>query len=190
MKKLKIITAFTLVLFLALNFYSCKNSSSESKKAEDKTEMVTEAFDAEFIGNYTYFGPDTLLPHKCTDSLSARIIVDCKGTSNIMGDIKVHFDFCGNEQGYYGNVYGYFVDESNDTLFIGGDYGGRVIEGKTEEHPSFVTSYWKDDFKLIGGTGKFKGATGKGKTDDYNSSEDPNSHHHWKGTITLVKERE
>ena len=104
-----------------------------------------------------------------------------------MGDIKVHFDFCGNEPGYYGNAYGYFVDESNDTLFISGDYGGRVIEGKTEEHPSFITSYWKDDFKLIGGTGKYEDATGKGVTDDYNSSEDPNSHHHWKGTITMKK---
>lgn len=188
MKKLKIIATFTLVLFLALNFYSCKNSSSESKKAEDKTEMVTEAFEAEFIGNYIYLGPDTLLPQKCTDSLSSRIIVDCEGTSNIMGDIKIHFDFCGNEQGYYGNTYGYFVDESYDTLFVYCE--GKVIEGKMEEHPFFVTSYWKDDFEILGGTGKFEGATGKGKTDDYNSSEDPNSHHNWKGTITVNKERE
>jgi len=186
MKKLQIIT--TLALVLLFNFYSCKNSSSDSKKSEDKDVMVTETFEAEFTGSYIYFGPDTLLPPKCTDSLSARIIVDCKGTSNIMGDIKVHFDFCGNEQGYYGNIYGYFVDESNDTLFISS--GGKVIEGKTEEHPSFVTSYWKDDFEIIGGSGKFEGATGKGKTDDYNSSEDPNSHHHWKGTITLIQERE
>ena len=188
MKKLKIIAALTLVLCLVFNFYSCKNSSSDSKKSEDKDVMVTETFEAEFTGSYIYFGPDTLLTPKCTDSLSARIIVDCKGTSNIMGDIKVHFDFCGNEQGYYGNIYGYFVDESNDTLFISSE--GKVIEGKTEEHPSFVTSYWKDEFEIIGGSGKFEGATGKGKTNDYNSSEDPNSHHHWKGTITLIKERE
>lgn len=188
MKKLKIIAALTLVLCLVFNFYSCKNSSSDSKKSEDKDVMVTETFEAEFTGSYIYFGPDTLLTPKCTDSLSARIIVDCKGTSNIMGDIKVHFDFCGNEQGYYGNIYGYFVDESNDTLFISSE--GKVIEGKTEEHPSFVTSYWKDEFEIIGGSGKFEGATGKGKTDDYNSSEDPNSHHHWKGTITLIQERE
>lgn len=188
MKKLKIITTFALVLCLLFNFYSCKNSSSESKKSEDKNEMVTEAFEAEFIGNYIYFGPDTILSRKCTDSLSTRIIVDCIGTSNILGDIKIHFDFCGNEQGYYGNQDSYFVDNSNDTLFVSGE--GKVIEGKTKDHPSFVTSYWKDDFEIIGGTGKFEGATGKGKTDDYNSSEDPNSHHHWKGTITLNKERE
>ena len=190
MKKLMIITTVAVVQCLLLCIFSCKNSSSDSKKTEEKVVKVTETFEAQFIGSYIYFGPDTLLPKKCNDSLDYRIIVDCKGTSNIMGNIKVHFDFCGNEQGDYGNVYGYFVDESNDTLFIGGDYGGKVIEGKTEEHPSFVTSYWKDDFKLIGGTGNYEGATGKGMTDDYNSSEDPNSHHHWKGTITLVKESE
>ena len=112
MKKLKNITNLALGLCLVFNFYFCK-------KSEEKVAKVTKTFEANFIGSYIYFGPDTLLPPKCTDSLSTRIIVDCKGTSNIMGNIKVHFDFCGNEQGDYGNVYGYFVDESNDTLFIG-----------------------------------------------------------------------
>jgi hypothetical protein len=189
MKKPKILTALALVLCLAFHFYSCKNSSPGSKKSEDKDVTVTETFDAQFTGTYIYGGPDTLPHPKCIDSLPNRIIVDCEGTSNIMGDIKVHFDFCANNRGYYGNSYSYFVDESNDTLFIGGA-GGRVIGGRTEEHPSFVTSYWKDDFEIIGGTGKFEGATGKGKSDDYNSSEDPYSHHRWKGTITLIKERE
>lgn len=187
MKKLKITTTLALALCMIFDFYSCKNTSSDSEKSEDVNVTVTETFEAEFTGNYIYFGPDTLLPSRCNDSLSNRIIVDCEGISNIMGDIKVHFDFCGNEQGYYGNIYGYFVDNNNDTLFISG--GGKVIEGKTEEHPSFVTSYWKDNFEIIGGTGKYEGATGKGKTDDYNSSEDPNSHHNWKGTITLIKSK-
>lgn len=189
MKKLKIFTTFTLVLYLAFSFYSCKNFSTETKKAEDKSAMVTEEFEAKFIGNYVYVGPDTLPTQKCTDSLTTwRAIVDCKGTSNIMGDIKIHFDFCGDDKGHYGNTYAYFVDKSNDTLFVSCE--GTVIEGKTNEHPSFVTSYWKDDFEILGGTGKYEGASGKGKTDDYNSSEDPNSHHQWKGTITLNKEGE
>lgn len=186
MKTQTIITSFALVLFLALSFYSCKNPSSESKKANDKTEMATKAFEAEFIGNYTYFGPDTIQAPHCTDSLPYRIIVDCMGTSNVMGDIEVHFDFCANEQGYYGNQSSYMVDKSKDTLFISCE--GRVIGGKMDEHPSFVTEYWIDDFELLGGTGKYAGARGEGKTDDYNSSEDPNSHHHWKGSITLMKE--
>ena len=63
------------------------------------------------------------------------------------------------------------------------------MEGKTDVHPAFVTSYWKGDFEILGGTGKYEGATGRGKTDDYNSSKDPNSHHNWNGTIHLVTKR-
>ena len=187
MKTQTIITSFALVLFLALNFYSCKNPSSESKKADDKTEIVTKAFEAEFIGDYMYAGPDTLPNPKCTDSIYPwRVIVDCMGTSDLLGDIEVHFDFCAHwESGRYGNSYAYFLDKGNDTLFVSCE--GNVIDGKEEDHPSFVTSYWKDDFEILGGTGKFEGATGNGKTDDYNSSEDPNSHHHWKGNITMIK---
>ena len=188
MKKLKGIIALALGLFLVLNLYFCKTSSSDSKKSEDKNLTVTEPFEAEFTGSYTYFGPDTLESPRCTDTLPFRIIVDAKGTSNTMGDIQGHFDFCSNEQGYYGNANSYLVGQKNDTLFISSK--GRVIEGRTEEHPSFVTHYWSDEFEIKGGTGKFVGATGKGKSDGYSSSEDPYSHHHWKGTITLIKERE
>ena len=180
-------TSFTLMMIcLALSIYSCKNSSTKSNNRADNPKIVSETFDAEFVGTYDYVGPDTLENPKCTDSLSAwRAIVDCKGTSDILGDIRVHFDFCGDEKGNYGNTYAYIVDKSNDTLFI--SLEGKVIEGKTNEHPAFVVSYWKDDFEILGGTGKFDGSTGNGKTDDYNSSEDPNSHHHWTGVLTLKK---
>ena len=53
-----------------------------------------------------------------------------------------------------------------------------------------MMSYWKDDFEILGGTGKFSDAPGKGKTNDYNSSEDPNSHHFWTGSITYQKQLE
>ena len=86
MKKIKNITALAFGLCLIFTLHFCK-------KSEDNKVMVTETFEAQFIGNYIYFGPDTLLPKKCNDSLDYRIIVDCKGTSNIMGNIKVHFDF-------------------------------------------------------------------------------------------------
>jgi hypothetical protein len=188
MKNPNINVAFAAGLCLVLSLSFCQNSSAESQELEDKDETTTEIFEATFTGSYIYFGPDTLQQPKCTDSLSARIIVDGQGSSNIMGEIKVHFDFCANEQGYYGISYSYFIDDNNDTLFVSGE--GRVMEGKTEEHPSFVTSYWQDDFEIIGGTGRFEGATGKGKTDDYDGSEDPYSHHSWKGTITLRNNRE
>ena len=63
----------------------------------------------------------------------------------------------------------------------------EVITGRLEDHPDYVVSYWRDPFEILGGTGRFEGAFGGGMTDDYNSSEDTNSHHHWKGTITMKK---
>jgi len=184
---MKVITNFVYWLCFAILLSSCNNSSSKSEGSKEKSNMLTETFDAEFIGDYDYTGPDTLMPKKCSDSLAIwRAIVNCQGTSDFMGEIKVHFDFCGYENGNYGNTYSYFLDNSKDTLFVSCE--GTVIAGRLEEHPSFVTSYWKDDFVILGGTGKFEGATGNGKTDDYNSSEDPNSHHHWIGTITYKKE--
>lgn len=174
------------VFCLTLSFSSCKRTSTGEKSEEDKQAAFTEAFEANFIGDYTYVGPDTLPNPKCTDSLSTwRAIVDVKGNSNVLGEITGHLDFCGNEASHYSNMYAYLLDADSDTLFVTG--AGQVLGGRLDDHPEFVTSYWKDSFVFIGGTGKFKGATGSCITDDYNTSEDQNSHHHWKGTITLLK---
>jgi hypothetical protein len=61
------------------------------------------------------------------------------------------------------------------------------MEGRLSDRPSYVIEYWRDPFVILGGTGRFEGATGGGMTDDYNSALDPYSHHHWNGTITMVK---
>ncbi len=174
-----------MILFLTVSYVSCKNNSSKSQPGNDASKIITKDFSADFLGTYVYTGLDTLLNPICADTiLPVRVIVNCEGTSNLMGNIKVFFDFCVNPQnGRYGNANSYFIDADKDTLFI--NLEGVVIPGKTEEHPSYVTSYWKDDFVIVGGTGKFENATGEGKTDDYNSSEDSNSHHHWRGNINI-----
>ena len=59
--------------------------------------------------------------------------------------------------------------------------------GRLDDHPEYVTSWWKDPWEITGGTGRFEGATGSGYTDDYNSAIDPYSHHRWTGTITMLK---
>jgi len=179
MKKLKTLVFLTIVACLSLLLLNCNRGKS--------TKLVTENFKADFTGEYKYVGPDTLSNQKCTGQLSFwRAIVDGKGTSTPLGDISVHFDFCGDSLSNYGNGYGYLVSIENDTLFV--DVSGRVIGGRLDDHPEYVTSYWRDSIRFIGGTGKYEGATGKGITNDYNSSQDNNSHHSWKGTITLGNE--
>ena len=81
----------------------------------------------------------SLTLQKCTEPRNVwRAIVDCEGTSNLMGAVRVHFDFCGDEKGNYGNTYAYFVDKNFDTLFFSCE--GTVVEGRLEEHPEFVVS--------------------------------------------------
>jgi hypothetical protein len=180
MKTLKQLTLFMAAICLALSFSDCKRQKAP--------EMVTETFEAKAIGNYIYVGPDTLPNPKCTGQLSLwRAIVDGKGSGTPIGDFTVHFDFCGDSLSNYGNCDAYLVAADGDSLFI--DASGRVMDGRLDEHPAFVTSYWRDTINILGGTGKFRGATGEFITDDYNSSEDPNSHHHWTGTITMAKEK-
>jgi hypothetical protein len=147
-----------------------------------RTETVP--FDADFTGVYTAVYPDSI---GCGPGPWMQIIVDCSGTETTLGKFTTHFEFCADDQGYYPGkrMVSHMIAENGDTLFV--SCGGQVLEGRLEDHPDHVVSYWRDPFKILGGSGKFDGATGEGMTDDYNSSEDQNSHHHWKGTMTLLK---
>ncbi len=168
------------VTCLTLLFFNCNRQKAPK--------MVTLPIKALGTGEYKYVGPDTLPDAKCEGSLSLwRAIVDVSGADTTVGDFTVHFDFCGDSLGNYGNLDAYLIDKDNDTMLIDGS--GRVLDGRLDEHPVFVTSYWRDTFSIVGGTGKFKGAKGTVVSDDYNSSEDPNSHHRWEGTITMVEEK-
>jgi hypothetical protein len=150
-----------------------------------KTVTVTVPFKADFTGEYKYvlFGEDV---GDCDEMFTCRVGVDFTGNATQMGKITGSFDFCAcGPNGDYGPTVSQMVAANGDLLYV--SCQGFVIEGRLEDHPEYVTSYWRDPFVILGGTGKFEGATGSGMTDDYNSSLDPYSHHHWTGTITLVK---
>lgn len=140
-------------------------------------------FEADFTGTYTAVYPDSVL---CGPG-SMHIIVDFSGENELLGSFTGNFDFCADSLGYYPGprMGAYLVAENGDTLLI--SCAGQVLQGRQDDHPEYVVSYWRDPFKILGGTGKFEGATGSGMTDDYNSNQDQNSHHRWKGTITLLK---
>jgi hypothetical protein len=180
MKTRRNLILFTSACCLGLLVLTC------NRQKAPKT--VTVPFTADALGEYKYIGPDTLPNPKCTDSLSVwRAIVDCKGNGTPLGKFTAHFDFCGDAESHYGNTYAYLVAENGDTVFI--NASGQVLDGRLDEHPEFVTSYWKDTIIVIGGTGKYHGAKGIIIGDDYNSSEDDNSHHRWTGTLTLIEEK-
>lgn len=172
---------FPLIFLFIFFFSNCVDQKGP------QTETIP--FTSKATGEYIYVGPDTLADAKCTGDLSAwRAIVKGTGSGDPIGDFSVHFDFCGDTLGNYGNAYSFMLTEEGDSIFF--NVAGQVIQGRAEDHPEFVTSYWRDSFEITSGTGKYAGVTGKLVSDDYNSSEDPNSHHSWKGNITLVKKKE
>lgn len=153
-----------------------------------ETKMVTVPFVVDYTGTYVY-GPMGIPTDKC----QINVFVEGEGTGTHVGNSTIYFDFCVNPifeddvfiKGEYGNAYSYIVAADGDTLFVSVE--GAVLPGRLDDHPEHVVSYWRDPFVILDGTGRFEGATGSGMTDDYNSSEDQNSHHHWVGTITMKK---
>ncbi|WP_372950343.1 hypothetical protein [Mariniphaga sp.] len=161
-----------------------ENETPELKKAQVE---VTVPFKADFVGNYLpTSGVDVEM---CGDYPMIRIFNEGGGTGTHLGKFTHYFDFCvNNETGEYpfGHIEAYFVAANGDKLFV--SVAGQVLNGKLDYHPEDVNSYFKDPFVILGGTGKFEGATGNGWTDDYNRDSYPeNSFHHWAGEITLVK---
>ena len=157
-------------------------SDENARRAgHDKPVMVTVPFKADFIGEYQSVLPDPT----CTPPQGVRIIVDFEGTGTHLGKFTGNFSFCADAESYYGPSVSYMVAANGDILFV--SIEGQVIDGREDDHPDYVLSYWRDPFVILGGTGRFEGATGEGMSDDYNSSEDINTHHHWVGTITMKK---
>lgn len=167
---------------------------------KEKPVMVTLPFDVHYLGNYV---SDETNEQRCGSYPGYdHEIVDGAGWGTLVGKSWIHFDFCvsmaddplywpyGNDvpKDSYGKYYEYIIADNGDSLYI--NCSGRVISGRLPNMPVYVNSYWKDPFEILGGTGQFRGATGKGMTDDYNSDLDSYSHHHWVGTITIVKDKE
>lgn len=177
-------------LFLAA-FYTLASCSKTDSYLDEKTYSPalpvnrTIPFDASFTGNYTYFGADstevTGFHRECS---STRVIIDGNGKDTNLGDFSFHLDLCRDMQS--GNFYGpnsYLFTNQGDILFI--SVSGKCCEGRCNDHPSCVNSYWKNSFNIIGGTGVFAGATGELISDDFTSKLDPYTHHRWKGNITI-----
>jgi len=153
---------------------------SHLKSGKSGPHTVTVPFKADFIG--TYVDPVDIT---CELPQFWPVKVDFEGTGTHLGKFTGNFSFCVDANNGYGPSDSYMVAANGDILYVSVE--GQVIGGREDDHPDHVTSYWRDPFIIVGGTGRFEGAEGEGMSDDYNSSLDPNSHHHWDGTITLVK---
>lgn len=168
------------------HFWGGEPLGNTMKNGPVKPVEVTLPFKVDLVGEYTAVFPDQECWSEETQ-YDFRIIVDAEGTGTHLGKITGNFNFCANwSTGFYGPTVTHFTAANGDILFV--SCQGQVIDGRLPDHPEDVNSYWKDPFVILGGTGRFEGATGGGMTDDYNRDSYPaNSFHHWKGTITLLK---
>ena len=173
-----------------LEFDNTLNSKLEevisSKNELDKT--ITMGFNVVFTGTYDVIAPNSTecgsLPYM------VKIVNTGEGSGTYFGKLTSFFEFCvdGRDSSYpNGHIIAYFEDDNGDRLDVSAE--GFVLPGRMPGMPSFATSYFKDPFVILGGTGRFEGATGSGMTNDYNSDRDYNSHHHWTGKITLPKSK-
>lgn len=165
---------------------SITNAEYNVKKDAADSKILTLGFELVFTGTYDYFGPDEA---KCgLFPPMLNVINRGEGVGTHFGKMTSFFDFCVNfRDSSYPNGFeeAYFMDENGDKLFVYVE--GFVLPGRIPGIPNFANSYFKDPFVIVGGTGRFEGATGSGMTNDYNSDKDDFSHHHWNGKINLIK---
>ena len=192
---MKILIKLLIVVLAVSLFAGCDKTGGlfeDSPELKSADVEVTLPFKADFLGEYSnVIYPDP----ECGPTYYCRVFVDYEGTATHLGKIYGSFEFCacgpddpaveGQDNQYAGGETT-FTAANGDKLFLMTE-GSTVVQGKRPDHPEYVTSWWQDNWVITGGTGRFEGASGSGTSDDYNSSEDPNSHHHWVGTITLVK---
>lgn len=146
---------------------------------EDEPEFETKTFEATFFTDLASLGPDSL---SCEAPRNFLNVQEGSGSEPTVGDFTTTIAFCVNPNTFeYGNSEASFVAENGDELFL--DVSGQVVP--TTE-PGYDLEF-KDPFTIIGGTGRFEGASGSGMTSSFVSNATQRTDHVWKGTITLKK---
>lgn len=153
-------------------------SSACGKKEEEPT---TKTFEATFFTNTVSIEIDSTDSTRCTPPHLGVNTQKGEGSSTEMSQFDIDLSFCVFPVDFtYIKTEGSFVDSSTgEEIFFEGS--GQIIV------PSSRSGYdgeFKDSFTITGGTGKFKGATGKLTTDSYANFTTGRTDHVWSGEIT------
>ena len=104
------------------------------------------------------------------------------GSESTIGNFTTSMTFCVDPtNGKYNDTNAVMTAADGDKLFL--TVAGQVVP--TTE-PGYDAEF-KDPFTILGGTGRFEGATGSGMTDSYHKAATGRTDHVWNGTITLMK---
>lgn len=116
-----------------------------------------------------------------------------RGTGTHLGKFYTELSFCGGDGGVYSDANGYLEAANGDRLYVKID-DGAVLFNLPEPHPVY-DAYFRDPFDIVGGTGRFEGASGSGMTNSFVNLFDENGNfipdhrtdHEWTGTLKLPK---
>lgn len=153
--------------------------SSLTLSCQDEPEFEAKTFEATFFTGLVSLTPDSIT---CEAPMNFRNVQEGSGMEATLGNFTTTMSFCVNPATLeYGNTEASLVTENGDELFLEG--GGQVVPTTREGYDL----EFKDPFTIIGGTGRFEGASGSGTTDSYVNMTTNRTDHVWKGTITLKK---
>lgn len=168
---MKNLSLFLLVaLITGVTAFGCK---------DNEPEFETKTFEATFFTDLASIGPDSVtcaMPHGFLN------VQEGSGSETSIGNFTTTITFCVDVTNFeYVNSESSFIDSNGDELFL--DVNGQVL-------PTTAAGYdleFKDPFTIIGGTGRFEGATGSGMTNSFVNSTTQRTDHVWSGTITLKR---
>ena len=197
MKNLKLIG---IVLLVTALFMACEMTTKEIKPGNDLVsvendrlgssenpgdKMVMVPFKSKF---YTEQEGD-LDFEACKGDFIALNTQVGGGNATHLGKFTARMTFCMNFDesdpdnfAMYWGVDGAFIAANGDELWF--TVSGQVIL-YPEGFDPFYLAYFDDEFIFLGGTGRFEGATGSGKTNSFTNF--AHTDHNWTGTLILIK---
>jgi len=118
-----------------------------------------------------------------------QMIENSSGKESNLGNFSFTSVFCFGKESILPS-YSYFQTAEGDILYVfySGKTLSRTVENDCKE--SIEAKAWEVQFTILGGTGRFEGATGQGTTNDYIESYckyGHNCHHSWKGQLTVLR---
>lgn len=170
------------------------SESSDPTASKRGDRAVTTPFKANFFTDLGGMVPDE---ERCGDPMESIFlnIQSGEGRAAHLGRLSVEITFCvdatdflddgaltGNDIVPYWDGRGTFTAANGDLLDI--TIAGAILPS---DHPDFDFEF-ADPFEIVGGTGRFRGASGSGRTNSFvdSSADPPRTTHEWLGTLSFV----
>ncbi|MBN2665559.1 MAG: hypothetical protein JXR67_03550 [Bacteroidales bacterium] len=171
------------------NFWGDEPLGNTIKEKQIQPVTVTVPFKC----NLTVWDHSDYTDMSCGEYPNFLLTMKGEGTISHLGSMTTVMTFCCNvETGVYGPTNVTFVAANGDELYA--DIPVGYILPNDGYNSDFYQSYFNDPIYIIGGTGRFEGASGEGMTNAFVHDPDPeNTDDVWHtdffstGTLTLVK---